>query len=349
MVDKHVAADGDVAWLLHVIAAHLPLRIAEVLLEREKPLVIGRQPGLVDLVVNEGSVSRRHACIRYIHDHFELCDLESLNGTFLNGLRLAPQRQYALKEHDEIRYGNSVTFRFLLRVQSVQEQPVAAAPVTVAASDDPFTNADDGADDVRTLPRLPVAPAAARAAQGMAQLLPPAIVNALSQQPALIVLPAASTQGQPLSPTVRVLQPDATVSIGRVTDNDIVLADRVVSRQHAEVFATPGGFSIRDLGSSNGIIVNQSKITQPYLLTHGDHITLGTTIIVFVDLQAGSEPTAMLHTVPSTSSLSPGDACSQAAPTSTKPAHVVICPCCGVANTVVARFCASCSAPLHVS
>lgn len=237
-----------------------------------------------------------------------------------------------------------------------QEQPAVTDPVSVEASDDALTNAisavegaDIHANHVRTLPRLPATPSTARTAPGMAQLLPPAIVNALSQQPALIILPAASTQGQSLSPTVRILQPDATVSIGRVTGNDIVLADQVVSRQHAEIFAISGSFSIRDLGSSNGVMVNQSKITQPHLLAHGDHITLGTTIIIFVDLQAGSEPTSMVHTVPPELAVPASAAGSQTGQTPTIPAHVVICPHCGVANTIVARFCASCSAPLHVS
>jgi pSer/pThr/pTyr-binding forkhead associated (FHA) protein len=46
------------------------------------------------------------------------------------------------------------------------------------------------------------------------------------------------------------------VALGRGTDNDIVLADRLVSTHHAQVVCTPEGCESVDLGNSNGILVN---------------------------------------------------------------------------------------------
>jgi hypothetical protein len=44
--------------------------------------------------------------------------------------------------------------------------------------------------------------------------------------------------------------------IGRVGDNDIVIEDPSISRAHAELTALPDGrFSVRDLGSSNGTMI----------------------------------------------------------------------------------------------
>lgn len=367
MLENLTATDHTEAFLLHVIDAHLPLRVAETLLTREKPFVIGRQPGDVDLVVNEGSVSRRHASVRYQDSHFELCDLGSLNGTFINGQRLVPQRPYELHVNDEIRYGNIVTFRFLLRALNLHELATndptetnrTAPEVQRAVS---ATNKRAIAMDSNDTYKIPaasrsVAPqsSARRVTPGAAQQLPPAIVNALKQQPALIVLPAESMGGQKQPPAVHLLQDDKLVSIGRVDSNDIVLPDRVVSRNHAEVYATAEGFYIRDLGSSNGSLVNQSRIEQPYRLAHGDHITLGTTIIIFVDLQSGREQTAMVQ------SVQPGKLVQTAMPRATAaalkktiqaeklPVPVVICPQCGLANMPRARFCASCSTQLRAS
>ncbi len=45
------------------------------------------------------------------------------------------------------------------------------------------------------------------------------------------------------------------LTIGRLPDNGLVLADQAVSRHHAELRRVPSGFVLTDLGSSNGTIV----------------------------------------------------------------------------------------------
>lgn len=69
---------------------------------------------------------------------------------------------------------------------------------------------------------------------------------------------------------------------------DIELADPVVSRRHAEVFPGPAGFYIRDLGSSNGVMINQTRIDNPYHLSHGDRVSLGGCMLYFIDLRGAS-------------------------------------------------------------
>ena len=53
----------------------------------------------------EGGVSRRHARIFFQEEGFYVEDLGSTNGTYLNGLRLAPYSPHILKEGDELRLG----------------------------------------------------------------------------------------------------------------------------------------------------------------------------------------------------------------------------------------------------
>ena len=50
---------------------------------------IGRDPGS-DLSINDPTVSRRHAQIACIQQHYLLHDLGSKNGTFVNDIRLEP-------------------------------------------------------------------------------------------------------------------------------------------------------------------------------------------------------------------------------------------------------------------
>jgi hypothetical protein len=73
-------------------------------------LIIGRsdlergfQPGL-DLAPY-GGVSRAHATLNYKNDQLTVTDLNSANGTLLNGERLAPEQSYLLKDGDELILG----------------------------------------------------------------------------------------------------------------------------------------------------------------------------------------------------------------------------------------------------
>lgn len=56
----------------------------------------------------EQGVSRRHAIIRRGEDTLTLVDLESTNGTHLNGQRLIPSQPRVLRDGDEIRMGRLV-------------------------------------------------------------------------------------------------------------------------------------------------------------------------------------------------------------------------------------------------
>ena len=81
---------------------------------REYPLdkqtvAIGSHPSN-DVVLDDTTVSRRHATIACTPGSFELADLGSTNGTFVNGGRV--RKPIALKRGDEIKFG-SVRFAFI--------------------------------------------------------------------------------------------------------------------------------------------------------------------------------------------------------------------------------------------
>ena len=68
--------------------------------------------------------------------------------------------------------------------------------------------------------------------------------------------------------------------IGRSSECDIVVGDPNVSRRHAEVRRIGRGFSLVDLGSTNGTEVNGQRVTETSLM-NGDVIGVGTTQITF--------------------------------------------------------------------
>ena len=80
---------------------------------------------------------------------------------------------------------------------------------------------------------------------------------------------------------------DQVVTIGRLPDCTIVLADPNVSRVHAEVRPVPdrsgaaAEYAVVDRGSTNGTRVNGAPVTGSRTLAAGDTITLGATTIAF--------------------------------------------------------------------
>jgi hypothetical protein len=74
--------------------------------------------------------------------------------------------------------------------------------------------------------------------------------------------------------------PDGGV-VGRSRDCDVMLEDTGVSRRHAELRLGADGWTVTDLGSTNGVRVNGRDIHGPHPLRAGDRLELGSTEIVF--------------------------------------------------------------------
>jgi Nif-specific regulatory protein len=91
--------------------------------------------------------------------------------------------------------------------------------------------------------------------------------------------------GGPLKGTAFPL-PDGEVSIGRDSSNQLWVADPALSRRHCLVMATDSQFSIRDLGSRNGTLVNGVPVEQQHI-RHGDQICIGDSVLVLL-LEEGS-------------------------------------------------------------
>lgn len=72
-------------------------------------------------------------------------------------------------------------------------------------------------------------------------------------------------------------------TIGRHPNNSIQVLDRIISKEHAQVFKAPdGNFVLRDLGSLNGTYMNGVRVMER-VLEEGDEFTLGSTRMVFTE------------------------------------------------------------------
>jgi Protein of unknown function (DUF3662)/FHA domain len=72
------------------------------------------------------------------------------------------------------------------------------------------------------------------------------------------------------------------VTLGRLPECELAVADPNVSRRHAEVRRGPDGtWLVADAGSTNGTKVNGVKISAARKLEDGDEITVGSTTVRF--------------------------------------------------------------------
>ncbi|MFN8011039.1 MAG: FHA domain-containing protein [Holophagaceae bacterium] len=87
---------------------------------------------------------------------------------------------------------------------------------------------------------------------------------------------------------------DNEVHIGRELDNTLRLADPSISRHHCIIRRTTTGFEVQDLQSSNGVLLNGSRV-QTAPIRDGDRITLGQMQLTFVDPDASVGATVAVH------------------------------------------------------
>lgn len=70
------------------------------------------------------------------------------------------------------------------------------------------------------------------------------------------------------------------ITVGRASDNDVILDDPLISRHHCQLKLQQGAYGFADLGSRNGSLVNGQQVSE-IALGPGDVITVGDTEIEF--------------------------------------------------------------------
>ncbi len=125
--------------------------------------------------------------------------------------------------------------------------------------------------------KVPVAAAAPAAAATAAATSPSrkdrkAAAKAAKAVPQLVVVEPAAQRGRsyPLG---------NEASIGRAAGCQITVDDTYVSQIHARVFARDGQWMVEDLGSTNGTWMNRQKVAGPMVVTRGDRVQVGNTVL----------------------------------------------------------------------
>ena len=212
-----------------------------------RTVILGRDSS-ADFQIPLTTVSRQHARISETDGVYVFEDLGSTHGSLLNGKKIEPGEKKVLRDGDIVELTKA-------RITcNVEQEKVAGS--------DP--------------------------SEGTQAIASKAVAGILGR--------LGDAQGE--GPYVRVLNgPDegqrlvfggtqTEWSMGRSRDCELVLNDVNISRRHAVVKKDWSGFLIEDLGSKNGILVNERRVDSRRRLKDQDEITVGPIRLLFIDPDA---------------------------------------------------------------
>ncbi|MBZ0135453.1 MAG: FHA domain-containing protein [Planctomycetes bacterium] len=236
---------------------HAPVDLTEA-------VTLGRSAQHSNVVVKDNRLSRAHCRFEPRDDGWSIVDLESQNGTFLNGRRV---RESLVKAGDVVTIGTA---------DIIFEETGGPGGRTVMAGVQSTrgTQALDLADDS-------VAKPTSEKVDSTRTVL----------APAALVLAKGTLQDNihPITQDV--------FKIGRKHDNELCLEnDGKASGHHANITRKGQDYIIEDLGSTNGVVVNGKRIEGPVVLQNGMKVLLGQQLFRF-QLQ-GRDPVSSGRTAP---------------------------------------------------
>ncbi|MEV5492803.1 FHA domain-containing protein [Streptomyces bobili] len=239
-------------------------------LDPSRSYTLGRDPQ-GDVVLDDARVSWRHATVSFNGRGWTLEDHGSTNGTFVQGQRV---HQVDIGPGSAVHLGNA-TDGPRLNLSGAQAAVAQQQPYAAQAANPGWA---------QQAPPQPQAPQPQMQQPQMPQQPqpgwePPRKVDAPipQQQGPGVGAGAPPVYGDRSPTTFHQFSLGRVMRIGRALENDLVVSDLQVSRNHAEFHSTPDGrMEIRDLGSHNGTYVNGQPIAK------GGSQLLGPTDIVGV-------------------------------------------------------------------
>ncbi|MFI9506406.1 FHA domain-containing protein [Nocardia sp. NPDC052566] len=253
----------------------------ERVFDSSKQITMGRAPE-VTLFVDSPLVSRVHATLAWQGSAWVLTDNGSTNGVFVDARRLT--HPVSIDRPTQVRLGDAISGPLLHLLPAAPPQrrpPAQQAPPTQqrppvggpssgphgspgGPGPSPGQGPSTGQPRPQQVSRPPVAPPPVQQTPN---------VNMTTKADTSMLPPVrARPSTAPIARADRL--PPGGLSIGRTTDNQIVVNDPLASRRHARLIATNDGLAIEDLGSANGTFVNGHRHEQT-VLRERDIITIG--------------------------------------------------------------------------
>jgi len=234
--------------------------------------IIGSDP-TVDFVLEDETVSGKHALIKMSGDDLTISNLSAENPLLVNEDILT--EPHFLKSGDHVQIGDT---DFLFSEKTEEKASTAydsifededTEPPTEKITEEPEqekTAYDTIFEDVEEYEDVPF--------------------NLTADSSLILKVIAGPNAGAEIG-----LQKGRSYVLGKDTANsDIVLNDMSVSKSHAKITILENGtIDIEDLSSKNGTMVNGSEISEKKIITSQDLIQMGTTTFLIIDRETEVE------------------------------------------------------------
>jgi pSer/pThr/pTyr-binding forkhead associated (FHA) protein len=109
------------------------------------------------------------------------------------------------------------------------------------------------------------------------------VSDLFAASPDLAMPTLAIASGVPARAPLRLETTDRRYVAGRGETCDLRLASEEISREHLEIIRRWDGVVVKDLGSKNGVLVNDLLLTEPRRLRDGDMVQVGPAILRLSD------------------------------------------------------------------
>ncbi|NGX57944.1 MAG: hypothetical protein K940chlam3_00845 [Chlamydiae bacterium] len=240
-----------------IVAEEGVLKGVTLPLEGAETWVLGRDPDVSQIILEDPSVSRKHLMLRVSPEGIIAENLSETSPILINDAEVSEPQ--LLQSGDSIKIGDGY-YRYLMEESEVMltpEEPIVEEEVIEDERDTIFEEEEEQKEPLAEID-----------------------LDLSDSSPWLMKVVSGPNNGAQFS-----MYPDTSYVMGSDPGNcDIVFHDVSVSRQHARLTVSKdGSLTIEDLGSSNGTFIESKKIEERQTFSPNTLISLGTTSLIVYD------------------------------------------------------------------
>ncbi len=250
---------------MKLIATIGPLKGKVLDLSEKDEWILGRDSTQCNFILEDTTVSRKHAKIYKTTKGYVIKNLSTTNPTEVNDERVD---EYLLKENDKVKIGDTTFVYTALDEKDLIEEPKEevyeeSEQENIAKEPTEKEPADETIFEEEETP-----------------------LSLLIEAPFILKVISGANAGSEFG-----MEKSKTYIIGKdITSSDIIFSDLSVSKQNTKVTIDENSqIFVEDLGSKNGTYVNNKKIKEKTKITSQDLITVGTTSFLIIEKEAAQE------------------------------------------------------------
>ena len=260
---------------MKLIATEGPLKGQVLDLEEKDEWILGRDPTQCNFLLEDTTVSRKHAKIYKTAEGYVIKNLSTTNPIEVNDERVD---EYLLEESDKLKIGDTIFVYTALEEEDLKEEPKK-----VEEEKEAKTPKEEKPEENEEEKEKIIEAADETIFEEEEEETP---LSLLIDAPFILKVISGSNAGSEFG-----MEKSKTFIIGKdVAVADIIFSDLSVSKQNTKITIDENSeIFVEDLGSKNGTYVNNKKIEEKTKITSQDLITVGTTTFLVIEKEAAQE------------------------------------------------------------